>query len=76
MPMLLSRRDMHHIAHLQASRRLALRAYEAVPQRHRQDLAAFVVVPESARAGGEADVVAHAVVGGEDWVLHLSDELG
>ena len=76
MPMLLARRNMHHIADLQAARRLALRAHQAVPERHRQDLAAFVVVPERARAGGEADVVAHAVVGGEDWVLHLSDELG
>ena len=75
MPMRLPPGNMHDIAHLQPLRLLALGANQARPHRHGQNLAALVRVPEGARSGREADVVAHAVVCGEDGVhVHCSCE--
>lgn len=61
MPMHLPRRDMHHIADLQALGLLALGADKSRAHGDGEDLAALVVVPVSAGAGREADVVAHAI---------------
>ena len=69
MPMPLAGRDMHHIADLQLPWRLAFRAHEPRAHRHREDLSALVVVPVCACAGGEADVVGHAIFGG-DWLIY------
>ena len=65
MPMPLARRHMHHIPDLQLPGRLAFRADEPSAHRHREDLSAFVMVPVRACAWGEADVVAHAIVGSD-----------
>lgn len=68
MPVHLTSRDMHHITNLESLRRISLRADQAGAHEDRQDLAALVLVPESAGAWREADVVSHAVWGAEDRV--------
>lgn len=65
MPMPLARRNVHHIPDLQLPRRLAFRADKTIAHRHCEDLPALVVVPVRACSWGEADVVAHAIVGGD-----------
>lgn len=67
-PMRLARRHMHHITNPEPLGLLAFRAHKACAHSDSQDLAALMRVPESACAGREADVVAHAVVGREDRV--------
>lgn len=68
MPMHLSSRNMHHIAHHQLPRRLALRAHQTRSHCDSQNLAALVRVPKCAGSRSKADIVAHAVVRREDRV--------
>ena len=77
MPVRLTSRNVHYISYQQLPRCLAFRANKTRPDRDRQDLAAFVRVPEGAGAGREAHVVTHAaaVIGREDWVhVHCAGE--
>lgn len=68
MPMSFASWDMHYIANQELPRCLAFGANEACSHRNRQDLPALVRVPKSACARSEADVVSHAVIGGEDGI--------
>lgn len=75
MPMRLASRHMHHISHLQTAWSLALRANKPGTHRDGQNLTTLVRVPECACSRREADVVAHAVVGREDWIhVHCACE--
>ena len=74
-PVHLSRWDVDHVSDLKLLGLVAFGADEAGAKGDSQDLAPLVPVPESARAGGEADVVAHAVRGFEDRVhVYLAGE--
>ena len=74
-PVRLASRNVHYISHQQLSRRLAFRANKSRSNRNRQDLAAFMRVPECACAWSEANIVAHAIVCCEDGVhVHRSCE--
>jgi hypothetical protein len=75
MPMRLTGRNVHNIPNQKLPRRLAFGADKARSNRDRQDLSALVRVPERAGPRGEADVVAHTVVGRENGIhMHCSCE--
>ena len=59
---------MDDVSDLELLGLLTFGADEAGAERDGEDLAPLVAMPESAGAGGEADVVAHAVRGFEDRV--------